>query len=98
MRPISVNVTAGPIVVPLNNNNQVFNVSIRTAGATTLEVCLERPDDSVPGSAYELPVGPAPTWFAAPAAVGGLTTLTSPVAAVRLTGVGTATILQQGLE
>ncbi len=99
MRPIYVNVTAGPIVVPLNNNCNVFNVSVSTTGATTIEVCLANPQDSVASNAYVTAIGPAPVWIAAPTAESnGVTNLTYPVAAIRFTGIGTGIVLQQGIQ
>ena len=80
-----------PVVVPLNNNNHVFNVSIRVSAGVTAETTLE--------SVQVTPSGRTPVWSAAPAASDGYIKLNFPVTAVRLTAAasGVATILQQGI-
>lgn len=91
-------------VVPLNIHNTSFEVSIRAPAATTIEVCLEEPGDSIAVGTHSPPVNPnAPVWVAAPNAVNanGVLHLTgTPYAAVRLTNAsnGVATILQSGLR
>jgi hypothetical protein len=89
-----------PLVVPLDNDVNVFNVSIRT-DATTVEFSLEAPTDLVARNTFS----PArntiisQTWVAAPAAVNGVVNLLVPAAAIRLSKAsnGLATIIQQGL-
>lgn len=99
MTPRYITIVGGtPKVVPLDNDIAVFNVSVRT-DATTIEFCLEDPDDSVAPNTFSPAVGPGPTWLAAPAPVNGVVVLNFPCAAVRLSKAtnGVATVLQQGV-
>jgi hypothetical protein len=89
-----------PLVVPLDTNVVVFNVSIRT-DATTVEFALEEPADSVATSTYRpAATTVTPVWVTAPAAVNGVVNLLVPCSAVRLSkaGAGSATIVQAGLR
>lgn len=96
-KPLYFTVGGSPLTVPLDVNRQNFKVSIRTA--STIEVCLEYPGDDVAVNTQFPAVGPAPTWVAAPTpGANGITVIDYPVAAIRLTGAGAATVLQQGLE
>lgn len=101
MKPQYVTIIGGtPKVVPLDTNMVPFNVSIRT-DATTVELALEAPADSVAANSFTPTVGPAPTWVAAPAAgANGVIVLKDPYAAVRFTKAtnGLATVLQSGLR
>lgn len=89
-----------PKIVLLNTNSVPFLVQVRVPAGATLEVCLENPVDAVAPNTYTPPVTTqTPVWFAAPTAVGNVTTLRDVVAAIRITptGDGIATVLQQGI-
>lgn len=98
-------VTTGttPVIEHLDTNVVVFCVAIKAAAGQTVEVAVEDPDDFVAPNSYTDRVAPAGLtvgWTAAPAAVDGVITLTSPRSAVRITPTtgGTAIILQQGIR
>lgn len=102
MRPQYITIVGGvQKVVALDSNMVGVNISVRT-DATTVEVSVEAPNDSVSTNNIDPPVNPsAPNWVAAPAAgTNGLIVLQNPVAAIRFTKAtnGTATILQQGIR
>jgi hypothetical protein len=85
----------------LNTNCAVFNVAIRLAAGVTLTLSLEDDgNDTTAPNSYTPPVtGFTPVYGAAPAAVNGVITLTSPVATLLFTPTsgGTCTVLQQGI-
>lgn len=96
MVPQYYTVVAGtPKVVLMNNNNHVFNVTIRVAAGQTVEAALEDILD-----AKVAPLSPGPIWFALTAAPLGanLFVITNPVRLIRITGAGVATVLQQGIQ
>lgn len=95
---------AVPKVVPLDNNVEYFQVTVRNPGGTTLEFTLDDPQDFVAPNTYTrapaLISAPAAVvnWQAAPAAVDGVVKFDFPVAALRFTNAADAiaTVLQQG--
>jgi len=88
-----------PQIFQLNNNAVWFAVAIRAPAGVTVEVALEDLYDANEQPPSGAPAG-GPTWLAAPAAVAGVITLTSPARLVRLTPTagGVCTILQQGVR
>jgi hypothetical protein len=96
MLPQYYTVVAGtPKIVLMNNNCHVFNVTIRGAAGQVIEAALEDPTDPVIN-----PKSPGPVWFALTASPLGanLYALVNPVRLIRITGAGTATVLQQGIQ
>lgn len=95
MLPQYIVVTGAPVVTLLNNNCHVFNVSVHAAGGQTVEVAVE----DVPNAATA-PASPGPTWVAAPASPLGANfyAIQVPVRLLRISGAGTATVLQQGIQ
>lgn len=97
MRPQYYTVGGSPKIIPVDTNVVIAQISIRYGG--TVEFALEAPPDSrTSPNNVDPAVGPAPTWLAAPAPANGITYINFPVAALRLTGAGAATVLQQGLR
>ena len=102
MKPQYIVIIGGtPKTIALDTNVVNFDVSI-TTDATTTEVALANPNDSVKPNSWTPPVNPnPPVWIAAPAPDAlGVIHLVDPVSAVRFTKAtnGVATILQQGLR
>jgi len=78
---------ATPKIIALDTNRPVFDVNLR--GNVTVEGSLETPDN---------PYGITPVWFSIAVSNTDDTTLVDPIACLRLTGPGSITILQQGLD
>lgn len=92
MKPIYITVAGTPVVHLMNNEAEVFRVTIRAAAGQTVEAALEdvQNKDTAPNS-------PGPTWFAlTPSVTPNVYQLEFPVRLFRFTGPGVATILQQG--
>lgn len=100
MKPVYYVIVGGtPLVIPVDTDKDIFNVSIRT-DATTVEFALEATADSTAPNTYTpAKTTVTPTWIAAPAAVNGVVNLLVPCSAIRLSkaGAGSATVLQQGI-
>jgi hypothetical protein len=94
MKPQYITVGGTPVIVPLDNNCGVFNVTVRTTAGQTVEGTLEDPKN--PDTAPTAPA--AQVWATLPAAPLGATwfVLTNPIRQLRITGPGQATVLQQG--
>lgn len=95
MKPQYVTVVATPIVVPMDNNRGVFNVTIRCAAGQTVDATLE--DVQNVDTAPNAPA--AQVWFAVvvDAVTANVYKIGYPVRQIRITGAGQATVLQQGV-
>jgi hypothetical protein len=94
MKPQYIVVAGTPKVVLLDTNRHVFNTTIRLAAGQTIEGALEDVADPVTA-----PNSPGPVWGAlTPSTLGAnLYVLVNPIRLLRITGPGTATVLQQGI-